>query len=381
MATGIWLIGARGSLATTVTTGIAALGVHASGTQGMVSATPDFEGVPLVDPADLVVGGHDVTQVSLRKRAEGLADAGVFPGVLLGLVGTELDRADARIRLGIAPDMAPLAAIAQVQQDLRDFQDAHGLDRVIVVNVSSTEQQPPAHPSHDDLDLLRAALEAGEQVLPASSLYAFAALDAGHAFVDFTPSMGARLPALEQLALARGVPHAGRDGKTGETLVKTALAPMFLSRNLRIRSWAGTNLLGGGDGAALSEPERAASKLATKAQSLDGILGYSPPHPVHIDYVEDLGQWKTAWNHISFEGFLGTGMKLQFTWEGCDSALAAPLVIDLVRFVDAAQTSGAAGTLPQLGFFFKDPAGSSEHRLAQQYDALVAWARTLGTTS
>jgi myo-inositol-1-phosphate synthase len=381
MAIGIWMIGARGSLATTVATGLAALGIHAVGPEGMVSMLDDFADADLPDVHDLVVGGHDISQVSLRKRAEELADARVFPGALLRLVGSALDDADARIRMGIAAGDLPREAIVRVQEDIRSFKEDHGLDRVIVVNVSSTEGDVPGSPAHATLAALDAALDAGDDVVPASSLYAYAAIDAGHPFVDFTPSMGASIPALEELARARGVVHAGRDGKTGETLVKTALAPMFLSRNLRVRSWAGTNLLGGGDGASLAEPERAAAKLRSKGESLDAILGYETTHPVHIDYVEDLGQWKTAWNHISFEGFLGTGMKMQFVWEGCDSALAAPLIIDLVRFVDAAQRSGRVGVQSELGFFFKDPAGSHEHRLAQQFDALVAWANGLGAAS
>jgi myo-inositol-1-phosphate synthase len=245
------------------------------------------------------------------------------------------------------------------------------------MNVSSTEGLFAKLAAHNSLDKLNAALDAGEAVLPPSSLYAYAAIDAGFPFVDFTPSTGARLPALEELAIERGVPHAGSDGKTGETLVKTALAPMFLSRNLRVRSWAGLNLLGGGDGLSLSEPNRAAAKLESKARSLDEALGYETDHPVHIDYLEDMGQWKTAWNHISFEGFMGTSMKMQFTWEGCDSALAAPLVIDLARLTSLAHSSGKSGALPELAFFFKDPAGTEEHRLSHQFHQLVTWAGQL----
>lgn len=205
-------------------------------------------------------------------------------------------------------------------------------------------------------------------------LGAHAAFESGCPFVDFTPSVATQLPALIQLAEERGLAYAGRDGKTGETPVKTALAPMFAYRNLRVRSWAGTNLLGGGDGASLAEPERAASKLSSKRQSLEAILGSDPAGPLHIDYVPDLGEWKTAWDHISFEGFLGTPMTLQFTWQGCDSTLAAPLVLDLVRLVAAAQQAGETGPLGALGFFFKDPVGSGEHALERQFQALCDWA-------
>jgi myo-inositol-1-phosphate synthase len=101
---------------------------------------------------------------------------------------------------------------------------------------------------------------------------------------------------------------------------------------------------------------------------------------LHIDNVSDLGDWKTAWDHITFSGFLGTRMSMQFTWQGCDSALAAPLVIDLARLVDLAMRRGESGPLAALGFFFKDPVGSSEHRLAEQYRTLVEWAVEAGQT-
>jgi myo-inositol-1-phosphate synthase len=211
-------------------------------------------------------------------------------------------------------------------------------------------------------------------ILPPSSLYALAAIEQGAAFVDFTPSAGARIPALEVLAERHGVPLGGSDGKTGETLLKSALAPMFASRALRVRSWAGANLLGGGDGEALADPVRAQSKLNSKARSVEEILGYPVEQTVRIDNIKDLGEWKTAWDHISFEGFLGVRMKLQFTWEGCDSALAAPLVLDLARLASLALGRGSAGVVPELGFFFKDPAGTTEHALERQYAILAEWA-------
>jgi myo-inositol-1-phosphate synthase len=213
--------------------------------------------------------------------------------------------------------------------------------------------------------------------LPDSSAYAFAAFVEGCGYVNFTPSAGACLPALEELATRQGVCHAGRDGKTGETLLKTALAPMFADRNLRVRSWYGANILGGGDGASLADPERRSAKLKSKGRALPAILGYQPEAPVRIDFVEDLGEWKTAWNHIAFEGFLGTRMRLQFTWEGCDSALGAPLVLDLVRLVAAAGAAGFHGPLVPLAYFFKDPLGTDEHALGRQFDLLCSWAATL----
>lgn len=373
---GVWLIGARGSVATTAIVGAAALARGLVRPTGVVSATEPLASAPLTDFDHLVFGGHEVADTSLLKRAEFLADDGVLPLTLPAMVADELAEADANVWPGAMVDPAgkrPMETIGRIGEDLRDFRSRHGLSRVVVVNVSSTEAPAEPHPAHANLPSLREALESGHAVLPESSLYAYAALDAGCPFVDFTPSTGARLPALEALALEKNVPHAGRDGKTGETLVKSALAPMFSSRALRVRSWTGMNVLGGGDGEALSEPDRLRSKVESKEQVVEDVLGYGVESPVRIDYVRDLGEWKTAWDRISFEGFLGTRMKMHFIWEGCDSALAAPLVLDLARLTSYAHARGEKGALVPLAFFFKDPAGSREHNLDRQLAELCEW--------
>jgi myo-inositol-1-phosphate synthase len=151
---------------------------------------------------------------------------------------------------------------------------------------------------------------------------------------------------------------------------------MFASRALRVLAWSGTNLLGGGDGATLADPAAARSKTTSKRRGLGAMLGGQPEGEVRIDYVPALGQWKTAWDHIAFEGFLGARMTAQFTWHGCDSALAAPLVLDLARLLAAAHRAGVSGPVPELGFFFKDPVGGP-HALAEQYAALRAFAARL----
>lgn len=383
MSVGVWLIGARGSVATTATVGAAALAADLVSPVGLVTELPPFASRGLPAIGDLVFGGHDVIDTPLVKRAEALASEGVLPARLLPAVAPGLIDIDTRVRRGIDvhDQKDPLDSVQRIAGDLTRFRDEQGLDHVVVVNVASTEAAPSPHPAHADITLLDRALDQGLDVLPTSSLYAYGAFRAGCAFVDFTPSTGARLPALEQMAEQRGIPHAGRDGKTGETLVKSTLAPMFVTRNLRVRSWSGTNLLGGGDGAALADPDRLASKLESKQRVLSSILGYEPDAPLHIDYVPDLGEWKTSWDHVSFEGFLGTRMRMQFTWEGCDSALAAPLVLDLARLVAVAAAAGCRGGLDALAFFFKDPWGVDEHRLDHQFHQLCDWAEGLGARS
>ncbi|PRY01728.1 inositol-3-phosphate synthase [Allonocardiopsis opalescens] len=381
--TGVWFVGARGSVATTATVGALALrdGIAGpGGGTGCVAELPEVAAARLPDVGELLIGGHDVSGTSLPKRAEMLAQGGVLPARLPEVLAGELAEVDARLRPGAGPatDATQREAADRIEADLRAFQAEHRLRRVIVVDVSSTEPPLAEDPRLDSLAALERALDAGEAPLPPSSLYAYAAFRAGCPVVAFTPSPGPRVPAVAELARERGLPWAGSDGKTGETLLKSMLAPLFTMRALRVRSWSSTNLLGGGDGQTLADPASAASKTVSKARGLESMLGHPVDGPLHIDYVPDLGDWKTAWDHVSFEGFLGVRMSLQFTWAGCDSALAAPLVLDLVRLTARAQEAGETGPLAALGFFFKDPAGSDEHRLPAQWDALTAWCARLG---
>jgi myo-inositol-1-phosphate synthase len=379
--TGLWLIGARGSVATTAACGLIAMRTGLIDATGCVTERLDLASTVFPGWADLVLGGQDIVSTPLDKRAEDLTEAGVLPPHFLPLIGDELRAIDAAIRPGYHPvsDTGSQAdAVARQVADIEEFRRTHDLTRVVVVNVSATEPPVPDLPEYQDLDLLRRAMaDPRRRVLTAGALAIYAAFAAGCPVVEFTPSPGLKLPALTELARRNGLPYAGCDGKTGETLLRTVLAPMFAARALRVRSWSGTNLLGGGDGANLADPVRARGKLESKARGLAALLGDEVTAPLHIDNVPDLGERKVAWDYVSFEGFLGTRMSLQFTWDGYDSALAAPLVLDLGRLMAGAHAAGEAGPVPALGFFFKDPLGSTEHRLAEQAGALSDWTGRL----
>ncbi|WP_018783813.1 inositol-3-phosphate synthase [Micromonospora sp. CNB394] len=376
MRTGVWLVGARGSVATTSIVGALALRAGLTGPTGCVTELPGVRGPALPAFADMVLGGHDVVTTPLAKRAESLAAAGVLPGRLVAALSEELAAVERELRP--APSAGTQAdRAAAIAHDLTDFRQRHGLPCVVVVNVAATEPAPRPHPGHADPAALRAALAGPDEVLPPSSLYGYAAVTTGCPYVDFTPSTGLRLPALAALADAHRVPYAGHDGKTGETLIKSVLAPMFAMRHLAVRSWSGVNLLGGGDGATLADPAANAAKVRSKQRVLGETLGYLPQGGSRIEYVEELGDFKTAWDLVTFAGFLGTGMRLEFSWHGCDSALAAPLVLDLARLTAAAQATGVAGPLTDLAFFFKDPLGDPSHALADQWARLCALAHRL----
>ena len=376
MTTGVWLIGARGSVAVTSMVGATALRAGLAEPLGCVTELPELASAAVPGLAELAFGGHDVSDLPREKKVVDLVAAGVLPARPAAAVADKLAVLERELRP--VPAAATQLEVARlVAQDIDDFRRRRGLERVVVVNVSSTEPVPAPHEAHDNLAALEEALAETEAVLPASSLYAYAAFLAGCSYVDFTPSTGARLPALRELAERAGLPFAGHDGKTGETLVKSVLAPMFAMRNLRVRTWSGTNLLGGGDGANLADPAANAAKAGSKQRVLAETLGYQPQGSSHIEYVDDIGDFKTAWDLITFSGFLGTRMKMEFSWHGCDSALAAPLVLDLARLTAAAQAAGRSGPLTALAFFFKDPLGDVPHDLAGQWAALVAFVRGL----
>ncbi|MDX6263064.1 MAG: myo-inositol-phosphate synthase [Kribbellaceae bacterium] len=380
---GVWLFGARGSVATTTIAGAAALH-HGIPPAGVVTELPAFAAAGLIPLDSLVFGGHDVVETPLVKQVERLIAGGVLPPGLDRLIGADLADAERNIALlptrqsderAASSDQRELAGgqialVHRMAEDIRAFRLRNDLSQVVAINVASTEA--PYEVAVGSAAELRTAMAEGD-VLPASSLGALAAFEAGAAYVDFTPSTSIRPAAVREWAVEKGLPYGGQDAKTGETLVKSVLAPMFAARALPVHAWSGTNLLGGGDGATLADPRAAESKSISKERGLAEMLG-EVAGDVHIDYVDPMGDWKTAWDHVLFSGFLGVRMTLQFTWQGCDSALAAPLVLDLARLSALALDRNHVGAMPFLGFYFKDPIESTEHALARQYDALVEWA-------
>lgn len=389
---GVWLIGARGSISATVMIGAFTLSKGLIPATGMVTESAPFADLGLLPVNNITFGGCDIRQESMitsaqRAMGEGIAlEREKFEAIL-----PDLTRVDDNISLGttrncggMIKDLAEGAHLVsrnlteellEIRNSLQEFKARNGLDSIVVVNLASTEPPLPLTACHHDADdFERCFLTPGFNAVQASTIYAYAAILEGCPYINFTPSNGALIPALIQLAARKKVPVMGNDGKTGETLVKSALAPMFLSRNLRILSWEGVNMLGNMDGKVLNDPQNCESKLKSKDKVLHKIMGYAPHSKVHIHYVPSLSDQKTAWDFIHFEGFLGAKMSLQFTWQGYDSVLAAPLVLDLVRLADLAHQRGEGGLMPQLASFFKSPIDVEEYRHEAQYEMLLRYA-------
>jgi myo-inositol-1-phosphate synthase len=389
---GVWLIGAGGALSTTVIVGAKAIVRGLAPRIALVSDDPAFSKLGLPDLGELQFGGHDIRPVSLADSLRAIAvenhslkpdwvdqlggelsgvDANLCPGVASG-GGGAFERVAAK---GSCIDGRTARDLThRLTRDLEEFRGRIGARALVVVNLASTEP-PPAHlPALESLGNLERALDDAPGGLRPGTLYAYAALCAGAAFINFTPSPSCLSPAIREFATARRLPWMGNDGKTGETLVKSGLAPMFRARQLEVMSWVGYNILGNRDGSVLADDANKQSKLASKDRVIASILGGPVKTRVGIDYVESLGDNKVAWDFIHFRGFLGHPMAMQFTWQGCDSILAAPLVLDLIRFAAVALHRGEVGAMRHLSAFFKNPLEVDEHDLYRQMASLHAYA-------
>lgn len=394
--TGLWLIGSRGAISTTLAYGLAAMRSGEVPPTGVITASPAYAGIDWVGWDSWVLGGHDVCLRPIQDSAKELVRAGIMPFDWIDSLDDQAQAFDSAMRSGILdgsgapfegadPRSAELGAlsprdqIAALQKDWDEFERDAGLERTVVAYVASTEAVREAQQAWSSLSALEAALDQGV-AQPASLLYAYAAISSGRPFVNFTPSLGSQPAALCELAEQKGVPHCGNDGKTGETLLKTALAPMFHARALKVLSWQGYNMLGNRDGEILKQEAHKAAKLTNKDEALRSILEQDVPEAdrdlhshVAIDFVPSLGDWKTAWDFVHFEGFMGTRMSLQFTWAGSDSALAAPLVLDLARLAELAARRDESGLMPHTACFFKAPLSSGTHDFHIQYRELLEY--------
>lgn len=383
---GVLFVGMCGHLSTTAMAGAIAVSKGLCTATGMISETKRFKEIKFAALSDLVFGGWDIRSCSESTLA--LKDIGLeniddiceivkqieniqsktFPGIILNAGDAISDISEQN---HVFKTDSIEKAIEKIKTDITGFKFENDLETVVVINLASTEP-----PIRDTIGL--SSIESINQLLyknkieyiRPSLIYAYAAISLGCAYINFTPSEGGFSQGLVDLAQKYRVPVMGSDGKTGETLVKSALAPMFAMRNLEVLSWEGYNMLGNMDGKILDNAENGSTKIKSKDRLLPHILGYQPHSRISIDYVPSLGDRKTAWDFIHFKGFLNTKMNLQFTWQGCDSALAAPLVLDLARFAVLALEKGESGIMTHMASFFKSPWGIEEHSLEKQFRML-----------
>jgi myo-inositol-1-phosphate synthase len=256
----------------------------------------------------------------------------------------------------------------QVRQDIQDFKQQNGLDRCVLINCSSTEVYIEPADVHQSIESFEQGLDADDVRISPAMIYAYAAIQEGIPYANGTPSLSSDIPALEQLSLDKSVPTGGKDFKTGQTLMKTVLAPMFKARMLGVRGWFSTNILGNRDGEVLDEPEAFKSKEKTKLGVLDTILQpeLHPKlygdlyHKVRINYYPPRGDAKEGWDNIDIVGWLGYPMQIKVDFLCRDSILAAPIVLDLALFLDFASRCGRKGIQEWLSFYWKSPVTAPE---------------------
>jgi len=321
---------------------------------------------------DIVVGGWDISGGSLLEATRA---AGVVPEELIQSVAQEL------------AEVVPMPAVfstafvkkiegrhlngartlfddvERVRQQIADFRRRNETDRLVVVNLGSTEKtdEVAEHAVLRDPDAFVHGLRENHPAISPAMVYFYAAILEGVPHVNFTPSQ-AEVPALRMLAAQHNALYAGKDGKTGQTLIKTVLAPAFKARQLKVDGWFSTNILGNKDGRVLSNPDSLSSKLKTKQSVLDDMLGYTvgskydtSSHVVTIHYYPPRGDAKEPWDSIDVEGFMGMPMQMKVNFLCRDSILAAPLVIDLARLIRHGVEAGHSGIFRAASSFFKLP--------------------------
>ncbi|CAN5681722.1 inositol-3-phosphate synthase [soil metagenome] len=250
-----------------------------------------------------------------------------------------------------------------IRADINRFRDEKRVDRVVMLWAASTEIFIEPGPAHQDIESFEAAIDANDPTIAPSMLYAYAALLEDVPFANGAPNLTVDTPVLRQLATERNVAISGKDFKTGQTLIKTVLAPMLRARMLGLSGWYSTNILGNRDGEVLDDPENFKTKEESKLGVLEHILApdLHPElygnvfHKVRINYYPPRGDNKEGWDNIDIFGWLGYPMQIKVDFLCRDSILAAPLALDLVLFSDLAQRAGLGGIQEWLGFYYKSP--------------------------
>ena len=333
--------------------------------------------VPLANLEDLVFGGWDIFGESVYDSA---IHAGVLKKETLDALKEPLkairpwegafDRDYVRRLDGthVKEGATKWDLALQLREDIQRFKSDNGLDRMVMVWCGSTEVYIEQSAVHTSLEAFERGMKEGDVAIAPSMLYAYAALSEGVPFMNGAPNLTVDIPAMGELAKEHGVPLGGKDFKTGQTLLKTVLAPAFKARMLGVRGWFSTNILGNRDGEVLDDPYSFKTKEESKLGVLDYIL--QPEmypklygdlyHKVRINYYPPRGDEKEGWDNIDIVGWLGYPMQIKLDFLCRDSILAAPLVLDLVLFADLAKRAGMHGTQEWLSFYFKSPMTSPE---------------------
>lgn len=385
---GLAIIGLGGAVATTAVAGTFLMQKGLQRPVGLPLA--EFDHLDLTDYTNLHFTGWDLYTDNLHKAA---VHHGVLNREQLEAVREDMTalRPMSAIRNHVYCEGVVNGAdsteshrelVAGVQRDITAFRARIG-GRVVVINLASTESALDlSDPIYQTPEAFEQAMDENHPGVSPAMLYAYACITGDTPYGNFTPSVAADVPALRELAARQNVPVAGKDGKTGQTYVKTVIAPALRARALEVDGWFSTNILGNRDGEALRKPKSLLNKINTKGDVLTSCLGYPvEDHVVKINYYKPRGDNKEAWDNIDVTGFLGHQMQIKVNFLCRDSILAAPLALEIARCLDLAHRRGRGGVAESLGVFFKAPmtpdGGEPNHNFTEQQIELLRWLEEL----
>ncbi len=375
---GLWVFGINGNIGSSLIA-INHISQHKKDTfNNCLSYDEQFEKLRLIDFSKLCIGGVDLHKSNIKDKIRYLISEDIIPSKYQNLLN-KLDTKKYTIEnyqsyfkniKSFDEIKFQTEIIKTTRGILKSFKQVNKLDKVICINLISTEESFHKANQYDNLswkDFEKKIISTHK--LTNSTLYAISSIQENCHYINFTPNTDIEIKPLQKLAEQNKICFAGKDGKTGETLIKSALAPLFEIRKLNVLSWLSYNLLGNNDGKNLSDPCKKETKVSSKNEYLSKSLTSSKDlfTKIEIDYVPSLGDWKTAINFIHFEGILNTKMTMQFTWQGCDTTLALPLIIDLVRFTDYFSSIKRLGYLNELNLYFKSGLNENDN-LVNQYN-------------
>lgn len=387
---GVLIVGMGGAVSTTLITGVLSVRKGLAKPIGSITQMASIQMqdgkehlikdiVPIADLKDVIFGGWDIfednaydaamyaevlKEKDLNKVKDELIEIKPMPAVFdhnfaKRLNGTYIKKADTRWNL-----------VELLRQDIRKFKEENGCARLVVLWAASTEIYIPLAEEHKTLESLEKAMKDNRtDIIAPSMCYAYAALSEGAPFVMGAPNLCVDIPAMWELSAKKQVPIAGKDFKSGQTLMKTVLAPMFKTRMLGVSGWFSTNILGNRDGEVLDQPENFKTKEVSKLSVIDNILEPEKYpelygnvyHKVRINYYPPRKDNKEAWDNIDIFGWMGYPMEIKVNFLCRDSILAAPIALDLVLFSDLALRAGMYGIQTWLSFFCKSPMHDNDH--------------------
>lgn len=369
--TGLLLVGALGMTGMAVLGGVSAMKKGVIPEQYGTTGHPAFASTDLISTRALRLGGWDYSSCSFSQRAR---EYGHLPPEVASSIEddqiTSFPGLWTTFEYPLTPDQSNVylpQSVAEgaklISENIKMFRSAQGCEEVIVIFVGTPARE--LAPQAFDISFSQAV----NSLLPSGVMYALGAIDAGAHFVDFTPSRTLEFTDLWRLAEEAGVQLAGRDGSTGQTMLKVTVAEMLARRGISVDAWYSTNLIGNRDGLVLSHADYAGPKLADKTDALHA----SDPcfHRVNIEYCPPWGDRKEAWDAVECRTWLGAPLSIRVNWRGHDSQLAGALIVDLIRLIELGSRRGFKGFQSELGFFFKRPFTRENTTISDRWRELV----------